>query len=150
MSNTQQPHYIARAPVLGATDTRQLTRLLNEVAVVYRDVQSLDLLEAAPLIAQDFPRSLREFFHEARVGENGAVLVVPALGVIGETRTPTPRDWKDVVSPTPTHLAEIFLVLAVSLLGDVFGWTTQQNGRYVHDVLPIRGLEYEQVGWSSL
>ncbi len=35
------------------------------------------------------------------------------------------------------------------MLGDPFCWATQQNGRLVHDVLPIKGHEHEQLGSSS-
>ena len=36
-----------------------------------------------------------------------------------------------------------------SLLGDAIGWATQQNGHLVHDVMPIKGLEQEQLGTGS-
>jgi Fe(II)/alpha-ketoglutarate-dependent arginine beta-hydroxylase len=143
------PNYVVKAPVLCRHDVLRTKVILNEVASTFQNVQSVELLEAAPLIAQDLPHALREFLHGARVNETGAVWIVPAADIIGHTTAPTPRDWKDVVSPTPTHVTEVFLVLMASLLGDVFGWVTQQNGRYVHDVLPMKGLEHEQVGWSS-
>jgi Fe(II)/alpha-ketoglutarate-dependent arginine beta-hydroxylase len=31
----------------------------------------------------------------------------------------------------------------------VFGWRTQQDGRIIHDILPIRGHEHEQLGSGS-
>jgi len=146
----RHPGFISRGPALDASDLQRLTRLLDEVGARYQNVQALDFLEAAPLIAQDFPLALREFLCNARLREQSGVFVLPALDIIGPITTRTPRDWREVASPTPTHRADIFLVLAASLMGDVFGWTTQQNGRYVHDVLPMLGLETEQVGWSSL
>lgn len=142
--------FITVAPALDPGDAHRAARLLEEVGNTYRDVQSTALLEAAPLIAQDLPRPWRMFLHAARVREERGVFVVPALDAIGPPRHPTPRDWHEVQSPSPTHNAEILLVLLSSLLGDVFGWSTQQDGRYVHDVLPMKGLENEQVGWSSL
>jgi Fe(II)/alpha-ketoglutarate-dependent arginine beta-hydroxylase len=41
------------------------------------------------------------------------------------------------------------LILQGSLLGDIFGWATQQDGYLVHDVLPIKGHENEQLGTGS-
>jgi hypothetical protein len=39
--------------------------------------------------------------------------------------------------------------LCGSVLGDLFGWVNQQGGRFVHDVLPIRGHEDQQINSSS-
>ncbi|PJZ70483.1 amino acid hydroxylase [Leptospira perolatii] len=142
--------WIDYAPELDAADAEQLSRYLSDIGQVFRNVQSVDFLEAAPLLAQELPFRLREYIHKVRLKQRPAVFVIPALNVIGRTGILTPKDWKDVQSPSPTHHAEIFLTLVASLLGDVFGWTTQQDGRYVHDVLPMKGLENEQVGWSSL
>jgi len=36
-----------------------------------------------------------------------------------------------------------------SLLGDCIGWATQQEGHLVHDILPIKGMEHEQLGSGS-
>jgi Fe(II)/alpha-ketoglutarate-dependent arginine beta-hydroxylase len=43
----------------------------------------------------------------------------------------------------------MLLVLLGSLLGEPIGWSTQQNGRIVHDILPIKGHEQEQLGSGS-
>src|SRR6185437_10479710 len=45
---------------------------------------------------------------------------------------------------------EIFFLLVASVLGDVFGWATQQDGRIMHDVLPIKGHEHYELGSNSL
>jgi Fe(II)/alpha-ketoglutarate-dependent arginine beta-hydroxylase len=149
-SMTSPPNFIAFATTLDEPHRQQAVRLLDEVGNAYRDVQSVAFLEAAALIAQELPRPLREFLCKARCREEHAVFVIAARDIIGPITTPTPRDWRDVQSPSPAHRAEIFLVLVASLLGDVFGWTTQQNSRYVHDVHPMLGVENEQIGWSSL
>jgi Fe(II)/alpha-ketoglutarate-dependent arginine beta-hydroxylase len=36
-----------------------------------------------------------------------------------------------------------------SLMGDVFGWATQQDGTVVHDIMPVRGYEHSQLGTGS-
>src|SRR6185295_15354835 len=50
---------------------------------------------------------------------------------------------------SPALEYEILFVLASALLGDCMGWSTQQDGRIIHDVLPIRGMENEQIGVGS-
>ncbi|TGK15681.1 methyltransferase domain-containing protein [Leptospira fluminis] len=147
---TPRPNSISYVPDLEDSEVEQTVALIEKVAKKYPNAQSLEFLKAAPLLAQELPHSLRNYIHEVRLKEKPAAFVIRALKVIGKTSVPTPRDWKDVTHPSSTHKAEIFLALVASLLGDVFGWTTQQDGRFVHDVLPMKGLENEQVGWSSL
>jgi Fe(II)/alpha-ketoglutarate-dependent arginine beta-hydroxylase len=40
-------------------------------------------------------------------------------------------------------------MLCSALLGDPVGWATQQDGRIMHDVFPIKGHEKEQLGSGS-
>jgi Fe(II)/alpha-ketoglutarate-dependent arginine beta-hydroxylase len=43
----------------------------------------------------------------------------------------------------------MLLVLLGSALGECLAWATQQDGYLVHDILPIRGNEHEQLGTGS-
>lgn len=43
----------------------------------------------------------------------------------------------------------LFLVLINSLLGDVFGWSTQHEGRIINNILPVPGNEKEQLSTGS-
>jgi Fe(II)/alpha-ketoglutarate-dependent arginine beta-hydroxylase len=40
-------------------------------------------------------------------------------------------------------------VMMSSLLGECIGWSTQQGGRVIHDVVPIQGHETEQISSAS-
>nr|ADR02786.1 SriC [Streptomyces ribosidificus] len=57
-------------------------------------------------------------------------------------------DWRDARTPGSRPLS-FLLTLYAGLLGDVFGWATQQDGRVVTDVLPIKGGEHTLVSSSS-
>ncbi|MEU9603343.1 TauD/TfdA family dioxygenase [Streptomyces sp. NPDC048057] len=61
---------------------------------------------------------------------------------------PTPAHWSDAVSPRTAAL-DLAILLAASAVGRVFGWTNQQDGRLVHNILPSKGYERAQVGASS-
>ncbi|EKS07945.1 guanitoxin biosynthesis L-enduracididine beta-hydroxylase GntD [Leptospira santarosai] len=144
------PKSIAYAPELSALDIKKTIQYLDQLCDKYKDAQSTDFLKKAPLLAQELPYSLREYIHNVRTSENPTVFVIPSLNIIGETQNVTPKDWRDATLPSPNLKSEIYLALVASLLGDIFGWTTQQNGKFIHDVMPMKGQEYEQVGWSSL
>ncbi|NUR62201.1 MAG: arginine beta-hydroxylase, Fe(II)/alpha-ketoglutarate-dependent [Catenulispora sp.] len=62
---------------------------------------------------------------------------------------PTPRHWRESPQVADTHREELLLVLLSSLVADPFGWATQQDGRLIHDIIPIQGHEQEQMGTSS-
>jgi Fe(II)/alpha-ketoglutarate-dependent arginine beta-hydroxylase len=61
---------------------------------------------------------------------------------------PTPAHWREC-DEAATFRQDACLVIVASLLGDVFGWTTLQEGRLVQNVLPIKGEEMEQSGHGS-
>ena len=60
----------------------------------------------------------------------------------------TPGHWRDRTDFTPT-LDEEFLLACARRFGTPFAWPTQQNGRIVHDIIPIRGHETDQLGCGS-
>jgi Fe(II)/alpha-ketoglutarate-dependent arginine beta-hydroxylase len=43
----------------------------------------------------------------------------------------------------------MYFILLASLFGDVFGWMSQQNGYIIHDILPIKGHESEEISSCS-
>lgn len=62
---------------------------------------------------------------------------------------PTPAHWTPEAFPSRVLEHELYLVLLGSLLGDVFSWSNVQDGRFVQDLLPVRGQEHEQSAGSS-
>jgi Fe(II)/alpha-ketoglutarate-dependent arginine beta-hydroxylase len=62
---------------------------------------------------------------------------------------PTPSQWGCQPDPWSTTREEIWLVLCAMLLGDIFGWATQQHGALIHDICPARGDEHSQLGSGS-
>lgn len=61
---------------------------------------------------------------------------------------PTPPHWSRA-DPNEAAGHDVTLALAAGLLGRVFGWADQQDGRTVHNILPSPGYEEMQVGASS-
>jgi L-asparagine oxygenase len=50
---------------------------------------------------------------------------------------------------SPALSEEMLFILCASPLGDVFGRATQQGGRLIHEVLPIKDDEDKQMGTGS-
>lgn len=88
----------------------------------------------------------------------GAVVRPPEAGVgyrvvrglfteFGE-QGPTPLHWKETDRERCAPF-DIALAMAASLVGRVFGWEDQQDGRIVHNIVPSPGCEALQIGSSS-
>ncbi|MFG3003171.1 TauD/TfdA family dioxygenase [Streptomyces calvus] len=61
---------------------------------------------------------------------------------------PTPLHWRETDRERCAAL-DIALVLVAARFGRVFGWTDQQDGRIVHNIVPSPGCEAMQIGSSS-
>jgi len=136
---------------LSGRENDAIGALVDRVMDRYRSVEDPALVREANLIAHELPRSVREFLTEFRLDEPSGICLLSGLPVDDELIGDTPPHWqdKDPAALSPTLRQEIFFLLCASLLGDVFGWSTQQNGFLMHDVMPIKGHEQEQLGSGS-
>ncbi|HEX3531508.1 MAG TPA: guanitoxin biosynthesis L-enduracididine beta-hydroxylase GntD [Thermoanaerobaculia bacterium] len=136
---------------LSKQEVRALHRLISEIAARYRSVEEADFLLEANVWAHEMPKRLRTALNVFRLAEpEQGLLLISGFPVDDERVGPTPEHWRrSVEDRVPTLEHEILFLLLGSLLGDCIGWTTQQDGRIVHDVLPIKGMENEQIGTGS-
>ncbi|HEV7586680.1 MAG TPA: guanitoxin biosynthesis L-enduracididine beta-hydroxylase GntD [Longimicrobium sp.] len=133
-----------------ADEVAETRAVLSELAERYDSPESQEFLDEADLIAHDVPRRIRKALREFRLFEpEGALLIVSGWPVDDERIGPTPAHWKEHGPGNDTRQEELLLVLLSALLGDPIAWSTQQDGRVVHDLLPIKGHEHEQVGTGS-
>ncbi|MFI0939418.1 arginine beta-hydroxylase, Fe(II)/alpha-ketoglutarate-dependent [Streptomyces sp. NPDC021020] len=139
-------HHLTLTP----EDGERLAPLLAGIASAYSVIEDPELIRRAPVLARSLPARLLEFLEEFRLGEPSALCVVSGLAVDGAALGPTPEHWRDSQFGSPAFRQEIFFLLCAAALGDVFGWATQQDGRIMHDVLPIKGHENYEIGSNSL
>jgi len=124
--------------------------LAGELAVRYGSAENEEFLNEADVIAHDLPRRIRKEMRNFRLFEpESAMIVVSGWQVDEEKIGPTPAHWNDHTAANDTREDDMFLILLASLLGEPIGWSTQQGGRLVHDLIPIKGHEHEQVGTGS-
>ncbi|MGW4393671.1 arginine beta-hydroxylase, Fe(II)/alpha-ketoglutarate-dependent [Amycolatopsis nivea] len=135
---------------LSPEENAALGPVLAEIAKEHDTIEDAGLIRRAPLHARRLPVRLLEFLEDFRLREPSALCLVSGLAVDEEELGPTPAHWRDSQYGSPAFRHEIFFLLCASVLGDVFGWATQQDGRIMHDVLPIRGHENYEIGSNSL
>jgi Fe(II)/alpha-ketoglutarate-dependent arginine beta-hydroxylase len=135
---------------LSAQENAAISPMLAELSKSYDVIEDPELLRHAPTLARRLPERLQEFLEAFRLGEPSAVCLVSGLELDHDALGPTPEHWRDSQFDSPAFPYEIFFLLCSAVLGDVFGWATQQDGRIMHDVLPIKGHEHYELGSNSL
>jgi len=125
-----------------------LRNLSHECLAQYGSAENQRLHADAPVIAAELPRTLRAAANKARCSDRLHAFVVRNV-VINPELEPTPTHWAKAQTDR-SQSESVALLLIASLLGDTIGWQTQQDGRLVTDVLPIKGLEDSLVSSSSL
>ncbi|MCP2256428.1 arginine beta-hydroxylase, Fe(II)/alpha-ketoglutarate-dependent [Streptoalloteichus tenebrarius] len=130
-------------------DIRSIEKLVDELAGRYSSVEEPEFQREAGVYAQELPRALRRDLREFHLGEPTGILVVSGLPVDDDELGPTPAHWKTKPDASPSLRYDIAFYLVASLLGEPIAWATQQAGRVMHDIFPIKEHEHEQIGWGS-
>lgn len=138
-----------RRLTLDREEARQVQAVLRELASRFSSSEEQGFLDEATVWAHELPRSVRRELNQFRLHEVEPAVVVSGYPLDDDRIGPTPAHWKDRHGVSRTLEEEMLLVLLASLLGDAIGWSTQQDGYVVHDVLPIRGHEKAQIGSGS-
>ncbi|HEY2699568.1 MAG TPA: guanitoxin biosynthesis L-enduracididine beta-hydroxylase GntD [Pseudonocardiaceae bacterium] len=138
-----------RVLTLRDDDVASIDEVVGEVCERYNSVESAELQRYMQVYAAELPRGLRAALNDFRLGENSAAMVISGLPVNDARLGPTPADWQNWPEPAPTLRQDVTFLLISALLGDPIGWATQQDGRMMHSVFPIKAHEDEQIGWGS-
>jgi Fe(II)/alpha-ketoglutarate-dependent arginine beta-hydroxylase len=136
--------------LLSNEEIGSIKALIGELASRFETAEDPDFLQGAPVYAHELPRRVREFLNVFRLREpDEALCTISGYPIDEEEIGTTPAHWKFKHGRSPVLKEEMFLVLLGSLLGDCIGWSTQQDGHIVHDIMPIQGNEKEQLGSGS-
>ncbi|MEU9853536.1 guanitoxin biosynthesis L-enduracididine beta-hydroxylase GntD [Streptomyces sp. NPDC047974] len=130
-------------------DLAAIEKVTAEVSGRFTSIEDPALLRAAQVYAHELPRELRSALVDFRLNEPSGVLVVSGLPVDDAALGPTPSDWREKATPDATLRLDIPFLLIAFLLGEPIAWATQQDGRVMHDIFPIRAHEHGQIGWGS-
>ncbi|TWP48936.1 hypothetical protein FKR81_26500 [Lentzea tibetensis] len=138
---------------LSSIDAKDVDTLTRNIAADHGASTAPAVLAAAAGLAQRLPQNLIDELRDFRLREPSAALVVRGLRVDDAEIGPTPLDWRS--APDPACAAaltahEVYLVLVASLLGDIFGWSTLQNGKLLHNVVPMPSEVKEQSGHGTV
>lgn len=127
-----------------------LTQLARELVARCDTVESASFAADCALAAQELPRSLRVLAQRYRQLELPCgVLLLRGVPVDDARIGASPAHWDAPWRNPPSLLEEAMQCLLASLIGDIFGWRTQENGRYLRHIVPIEQEHAEQLGGGS-
>ncbi|MEW1847193.1 guanitoxin biosynthesis L-enduracididine beta-hydroxylase GntD [Nonomuraea angiospora] len=129
-------------------EARQVDTLARKAAAEYPSAEDPGFVTDVGVIAHDLPAGLRQAVNRARLDERTHVILIRGNPVDEAALDATPRHWRDATCEE-ARVAGMLLMIEAALLGDAIGWTTQQDGRIITDVLPITGMENSLVSSSS-
>ncbi|MDH6131811.1 L-asparagine oxygenase [Kitasatospora sp. MAA4] len=114
------------------------------------DRSGTGFFRALPVAARRLPERLLRFLEAFRREEPAGGFVLSGWTVVDDELGPTPAHWRRPAGTAGTaSVHELYLVLVASALGDVFAWSTVQDGSLVQDLMPVRGEEWEKNAGSS-
>jgi Fe(II)/alpha-ketoglutarate-dependent arginine beta-hydroxylase len=134
---------------LASAEAAAVKAVCADLAATYDSVEDENFLAHSVTYVHDLPVGLREFLSAFRLTECSPVCVVAGYEVDDQRIGPTPSHWGDGALNWETRATDMYFFLCACLLGYPIAWSTQQGGRVMHDVLPIKEHEWEQIGSGS-
>ncbi|WP_018546195.1 TauD/TfdA family dioxygenase [Streptomyces sp. LaPpAH-108] len=135
------------APVrpLDATAAAELTAVAAGLLAEHGSATSPALLAALPKACAGLGHTVRQALRPVDTADGLFVLrgLTPDDSGLG----PTPGHWS--TAGESGALWDVVLLLVSTLMGTPIAWEGQQDGRFVHNIVPSPGHEGEQTGASS-
>jgi L-asparagine oxygenase len=125
--------------VLSKSDRANVRDLLNEIAGDPNNLNEAVFLDKAAVMAQALPLPIREAFYEFKLRERSPLLLVTNNPVLPSDVGPTPDAHWLPGQARSLNLPQLMHGLYASLLGEPFGFETQQHGRVFNDLISIEG-----------
>jgi Fe(II)/alpha-ketoglutarate-dependent arginine beta-hydroxylase len=135
---------------LSAHEVEAVQALTHEIALAHKSVEEAEFIRRATVYAHELPRRIREFLSDFKLLEPmDGVCLISGYPIDNARIGKTPPHWKWKLDAATLFEEQIMFVLYGCLLGDPFAWATQQDGYLMHDVFPIEGNKYDQLGSGS-
>ncbi|MFF4924097.1 TauD/TfdA family dioxygenase [Kitasatospora sp. NPDC001261] len=135
------------APVrrLDTATAQELTDTAAELLARHGSATSPDLLADLPATRTRLSTELRHALRPVDTADG--LFVLRGLRPDDTELGPTPGHWSTVGDAGA--LWDVTLLLVSALMGTPIAWDGQQDGRFVHNIVPSPGHESEQTGASS-
>lgn len=136
--------------VIEKEESKVIEELIQKLKEQYNTIENEEFANESQLIAHELPYRLRKLLNDFRNQRTrSGHLLLEGFFIDDEAIGPTPSHWDAPWANPKIAREEIFQCLISSCVGDIFGWLTQENGRYLRNIVPIEKDKNEQLGGSS-
>lgn len=134
--------------VLSNNDLISVAELISYLKEQYGNCCQDELIRRLRFYASFLPKSILSAVSKYKYDELGTGILM-VQGIDGDIFPDTPASWDFPESYRPSKKVDFFAMLMSSCLGNVFAWSSQQKGKYIHDLIPRRGKGDSQTGYGS-
>lgn len=136
--------------VLTENEVREFRAVIASALAETSSFDDRAFLRNLPVHAHRIPERLRRFLVEFKYNPCPHGYCTISNFPIDDVRLGrTPNHWQLDTNNDTCMDSVMAMCMYGAIMGDLFGWETQQDGRMVHDVCPIRKFENEQLGTGS-
>jgi L-asparagine oxygenase len=135
---------------LNEDDVNEVHQVIQKLTNKFQTIENNDFQDECAHLAQQLPESLKKVIAQTKVTfEDKGYLIVSGFSIDDEKIGDSPASW-DVPWDNNAYLEEeVFQCLLTAVAGRVFGWRTQENGRFLRHITPMKKDAMEQLGGSS-
>jgi hypothetical protein len=130
-------------------EVRQVENLLSEICPENTLVETDQFLRETQVLAHELPKRIRRELYELRLFELSLGICIKHNPVRTEGIGPTPDHIPSREEKRYVTREEVLHILYASLLGEVFGWSSIQNGNIVNEVIPLKENEEKPMSSGS-
>lgn len=136
--------------IISETEFQQISQLILHLSETFDSAEDETFIRMAGVYLTDLPAGIKRYLFDYRESQDhsGIAIIRGFRGL--ESLPPTPKSWFLEDSYPARFKTDYLSVLFSAILGEPFGFETQQKGKLIHDIVPIKGREYRQEGSSSL
>jgi Fe(II)/alpha-ketoglutarate-dependent arginine beta-hydroxylase len=131
-----------------SSEFEDINFLIRELRDKYTTADNEHFLRKARYFSSRLPRRIQAFYRNLRLDyKHTGISVIKGYNI--ESVGMTPDSWDYSESYNPSLNIDFLAVLLCSAVGYVFGWTTQQKGKIIHDLIPQKSKGSAQTGYGS-
>lgn len=133
---------------LKPSEIKEVRTLITQLKSKYITADNELFLKRTRYYASLLPIPIQTFYHRLRADiTHSGISLLRGFPHLEERQTPA--SWDYDTSNFPNLDIDFFGVLCSSCIGYVFGWSTQQSGKIIHDLIPQKNKGSSQTGYGS-
>jgi Fe(II)/alpha-ketoglutarate-dependent arginine beta-hydroxylase len=134
---------------LTADEAIEIRRLCRSLGREYRSTDDQSLLRDLDRFPAEMPARVTEAITAYKEDPEADFALISRHMIRDHDLGATPLSQKDPITTKTSLEYEMAVMLYGTILGSVFGWSTQQEGHIVNDIIPMETFADQQVGASS-